>query len=248
VIGRPVRSSDDVERLRPLEREAGVTYVLDAVELLVRELDVPLIGFAGGPFTLATYLIEGGPSRTHSRTKALMYGSPEVWHALMRRLSDAVLAHLAAQVDAGAGAVQLFDSWAGALDPGDYAHYVLPWTRRILEGLADGGAPRIIFGLATGELLGLMATAGADVIGVDWRVALGDARRRIGPGHALQGNLEPAACLAPKEVMERKAADVLARAGGRGHVFNLGHGVLPETDPGALAHLVEFVHEWRRDG
>jgi uroporphyrinogen decarboxylase len=247
VIRDPIRSADDVARLRPLDPD-GIGYVVDAVELLVRELEVPLIGFAGAPFTLASYLVEGGPSQSHARTKALMYGAPEVWHALMRRLSDAVLTHLRAQVAAGAAATQLFDSWAGALDLADYSDSVLPWVRRILEGLADLGAPRIVFGVATGELLGPMAAAGADVVGVDWRVPLDVARSRVGPSVALQGNLDPAACLAPVEVMERKAADVLTRAGGRAHVFNLGHGVLPETDPGALAHLVDYVHAWRRDG
>jgi uroporphyrinogen decarboxylase len=248
VVAEPVRGVADVDRLRPLDPEEGVPHVLEAVRLLVADLDVPLIGFAGAPFTLASYLIEGGPSRDHSRTKSLMLAEPATWHKLMDRLAEAVLAYLRAQVTAGARAVQLFDSWVGALAPDDYAAHVLPASERILGGLEETGAPRIHFGVGTGELLGLMARAGADVVGVDWRVPLDEARRRIGDGYAVQGNLDPAAVLAPTEVMLERAADVLRRGGGRGHVFNLGHGVLPGTDPGALAALVDFVHEWKPPG
>ena len=243
VIADPVRTAGDLRRLRPLEPARDVPYVLEAVRALAAELEVPLIGFAGGPFTLASYLVEGGPSRAHARTKALMYGAPDVWGSLTELLADSMAAYLRDQVSCGAAAVQLFDSWAGALDPDDYASYVLPAVRRLLEAVADLGVPRLLFGVGTGELLEQFASTGAEVVGVDWRVPLDAARRRVGIGVALQGNLDPAACLAPWEVLESKADDVLKRSGGRGHVFNLGHGVLPQTDPSVLARLVEHVHE-----
>ena len=243
VIAEPFRSGADLERLRPLDPEDDVPYVLEAVRLLVKELAVPLIGFAGAPFTLASYLVEGGPSKTHAKTKALMYGDPPAWSALLDRLADITLGYLRAQVAAGAAAVQLFDSWAGALSAADYARYVQPASQRILDGLADLAVPRIHFGLGTGELLGLMAE-GADVVGIDFHVALDEGARRVGGGRAVQGNLDPAACLAPWEVVAACTRDVLAR--GRalpGHVFNLGHGVLPETDPDTLHRVVDLVHE-----
>ena len=211
--------------------------------MLVSTLDVPLIAFSGGPFTLATYLIEGGPSRAHTRTKALMYREPAAWRSLMDRLSDSALAYLRAQVEAGARAVQLFDSWVGVLAPEDYQENVLPATRRIFQGLAPLGVPLIHFGVATGDLLPLMRDAGADVVGLDWRVPIDRGRARLGEHVAVQGNLDPAALLAPWEVVERKASVVLERAGGRpGHVFNLGHGVLPTTPDGVLARLTALVH------
>jgi uroporphyrinogen decarboxylase len=244
VLETPFRSDADIERLRPLEPEADLGYVLETVKLLMGELDVPLIGFAGAPFTLASYLVEGGPSRTFGLTKRLMYSEPATWRRLAERLADISLAALRAQVGAGAAAVQLFDSWAGALSPAEYAEFALPSSRRILEGLADLGVPRIHFGVGTGELLGLMASAGADVVGVDWRVPLSAAAERVGPDVALQGNLDPAVCLAPVEVVLGAAEKVLREASGlSGHVFNLGHGVLPETDPGVLQAVVELVHE-----
>jgi uroporphyrinogen decarboxylase len=244
VVDEPFRGPADLARLRPLEPDEDVPYVAEAVRLLVKELDVPLIGFAGAPFTLASYLVEGGPSKTHARTKAFMYADPAGWAALTERLADIALASLRAQVHAGASAVQLFDSWAGALSADDYRTYVLPASRRIFAGLADLGVPRIHFGVGTGELLGLMAEAGPDVVGVDFHVPLDEGARRIGPGRAVQGNLDPAACLAPWEVVEARTRDVLARARGLdGHVFNLGHGVLPETDPDVLARVVDLVHE-----
>ena len=243
VIADPVRSTRAVAALRALEPEGDVPFVLEAVRTAVAELEVPLIGFAGAPFTLASYLVEGGPSRSHARTKTLMHGEPEVWRALMDLLAGSTIDYLRAQVEAGASAVQLFDSWAGALDPDDYRAGVLPWIERIVAGLADTGAPRILFGVATGELLELFAATGAECVGVDWRVPLDRARDRVG-GAAVQGNLDPAACLAPWEVLSAKAAGILERGGGRGHVFNLGHGVLPETDPDTLARLVDFVHGW----
>jgi uroporphyrinogen decarboxylase len=248
VIAAPVRAEEDLRRLRPLEPGEDVPYVLEAVRALAAEPDIAVIGFGGAPFTLASYLIEGGPSKHHARTKALMHGAPALWGALMERLTHSALAYLRAQIEAGADAVQLFDSWAGALDPQDYERHVLPWVKTIFDGLAAGGAPRIVFGVATGELLGQLGATGADVVGVDWRVPLDEARRRVGPGPALQGNLDPAACLAPWEVVKTKANDVLRRAGGRAHVFNLGHGVLPETDPDVLARLVDLVHSWTSDG
>jgi len=245
VIEEPFRSTNDLRRLRPLEPEADIPYVLDTVRLAVKELDVPLIGFAGAPFTVASYLVEGGPSKTYSRTKALMYSDPDTWARLLDALADIALASLRAQVEAGCAAVQLFDSWAGALTPDDYARFVLPASRRIFAGLADLGVPRIHFGVGTAELLELLAEAGADVVGVDWRVPLDRARDRLGPDVAVQGNLDPAACLAPRDVVDTKVHDVLRRNAGRpGHVFNLGHGVLPETSPDTLRRVVEVVHSW----
>ncbi|MGI5156084.1 uroporphyrinogen decarboxylase [Microbispora sp. CA-102843] len=244
VVGTPIRDKAGMEVLRPLEPD-DVPYVTEAIGALTGELGgTPLIGFAGGPFTLASYLIEGGPSKNHDRTKAMMYGEPELWHELMERLGAITLAFLRVQVAAGASAVQLFDSWVGAVAPQDYRTYVLPHTSRIFAGLADLGVPRIHFGVGTGELLGLMGEAGADVVGVDWRVPLDEAALRVGAGKALQGNLDPAILLAPWEVVERRARDVLERGRvAEGHVFNLGHGVLPSTDPDQLARLTDFVHE-----
>jgi uroporphyrinogen decarboxylase len=245
VVAQPFRSRDDLTRLRPLEPEADTPYVLETVRNLVAELgDTPLIGFAGAPFTVASYLVEGAPSRTYEHTKALMHGDPELWHDLMDRLADIAIASLRSQIEAGASAVQLFDSWAGALSPPDYQRFVLPASRKVFAGIADLGVPRIHFGVGTGELLTLMRDAGADVVGVDWRVPLDEARRRIGTGHALQGNLDPAVLDAPWEVVADQVRDVLRRNGGDpGHVFNLGHGVLPGTDPDVLARVVELVHD-----
>jgi uroporphyrinogen decarboxylase len=250
VVEHPLRDARDLERLRPLE-PGDVPYVAQAVRALVAELGGrPLIGFAGGPFTLASYLIEGGPSKTHERTRALMYGNPPLWNALLGRLADITLAFLRIQVDAGASAVQLFDSWVGAVSPDDYRRSILPHVKRIFDSLAVTGVPRINFGVGTGELLGLMGEAGADVVGVDWRVPLDEAVRRVEPGKALQGNLDPAVLLAPWQVIEARARDALGRGrAAEGHVFNLGHGVLPDTDPGVLARLTHFVHaESAREG
>ncbi len=230
--------------LRPLEPETDVPHVLEAIRLLRKELDVPLLGFAGAPFTLASYLVEGGPSRTHERTKALMLGEPAVWDALMDALVAIVLPHLRAQADAGAQALQVFDSWVGALGPDAYERSVFPHMLRLFEGLADLGIPTIHFGVGTGELLASMRRAGGDVIGVDWRTPLDVAWDRVGPGVAVQGNLDPAVLSAPWDVVEAETDRVLARVGARdGHIFNLGHGVPPDTDPDTLRRLVDLVHE-----
>jgi uroporphyrinogen decarboxylase len=244
VFGEPVRTMAGLERFRPLERD-DVGYVTEAVRMLTRELGAtPLIGFAGAPFTLATYLVEGGPSRTHERTKALMYNAPELWTALLDRLADIAAAFLAVQVEAGASAVQLFDSWAGALAPSDYERYVMPASAKVFRSVAPYGVPMIHFGVGAGELLNSMGAAGADVVGVDWRVPLDEASARIGPEKAVQGNLDPAVLFAPAGVREAKAREVLdAGHMTPGHIFNLGHGVPPSADPDTLAKLVEFVHE-----
>jgi len=243
VFAVPFRSEADLVRLRPLEPETDLAPVLAAVRIAVAELDVPLIGFAGAPFTVASYLIEGGPSRDYARTKALMLGEPVLWARLLDRLADITIASLRAQVGAGAAAVQVFDSWAGTLHPAHYQSHVLPASTRVFNALADLGVPRIHFGVTTGELLGHFAAAGADVVGVDWRVPLDRARQRVG-SRAVQGNLDPAVLGAPWAVVAAEADAVLDAAGARpGHIFNLGHGVLPGTDPDVLARLVEHVHE-----
>ncbi|MGZ5214559.1 MAG: uroporphyrinogen decarboxylase [Actinomycetota bacterium] len=244
VVDDPIRTADDVARLRPLEPETDVPHVLEAIRLLRKELHVPLLGFAGAPFTLASYLVEGGPSRTHERTKALMLGEPAVWDALMGALVAIVLPHLRAQAGAGAQALQVFDSWVGALGPDAYERSVFPHMRRLFDGLADVGVPTIHFGVGTGELLAAMRRAGGDVIGVDWRTPLDVAWDRVGPDVAVQGNLDPAVLSAPWDVVEAETDRVLARAASRdGHIFNLGHGVPPGTDPDTLRRLVDLVHE-----
>jgi uroporphyrinogen decarboxylase len=244
VVAEPIRAAADLDRVRPLAPGA-VGFVDEAVRMLVAELGgIPLIGFAGAPFTLASYLIEGGPSRTYVKTKAMMYGDPPLWNALCDRLADITLAFLRVQTGAGVSAVQLFDSWAGALSEADYRRYVLPHSAKVLTGLADAGVPRIHFGVGTAVLLGAMGEAGADVVGVDWRTPLDRATRLIGPGRAVQGNLDPAVLFAPWEVIEAAAHRVLADGkAAPGHVFNLGHGVLPETDPDVLTRLVDLVHQ-----
>jgi uroporphyrinogen decarboxylase len=243
VVEEPFREWSDLDRLRPLE-PGDVPFVTEAVQGLTSELgDTPLIGFAGAPFTLASYLIEGGPSKNHEHTKAMMLGRPDLWAALLDRLADITAAFLRVQAEAGASALQLFDSWAGALAPVDYARAVLPASTKVLSAVADLDLPRIHFGVGTGELLELMGRAGADVVGVDWRVPLDEAARRVGPDKALQGNLDPAVVLAGWESVAAAGRSVLDSARGLpGHVFNLGHGVLPSTDPDILARLVDMVH------
>jgi uroporphyrinogen decarboxylase len=248
VVADPFRSSADLARLRPFEPGTDAPYVAETVGLVRRELEgsgVALIGFAGAPFTVASYLVEGGPSRTFAKVKALMHGDPALWDQLTDRLTSIAVASLRAQIGAGAQAVQLFDSWAGSLAPDEYVRFALPATRAVFAGIADLGVPTILFGVGTGELLGLMGTAGSQVVGVDWRVPLDEARRRVGAGHALQGNLDPARCLAPWPVVEAATRSVLAAAAdgvASGHIFNLGHGVLPESDPAILAAVVDLVH------
>jgi uroporphyrinogen decarboxylase len=243
VLATPITTSRDVDQLRPLVPE-DVEFLDTAVRSVVAELgSTPLIGFAGAPFTLASYLVEGGPSREHLKTKSLMYSQPALWHDLLDRLASIAIEFLRVQVGAGARAVQLFDSWAGVLSAADYRRYVMPHSARVLTALADLKVPRIHFGVGTGELLALMGEAGADVVGVDWRVPLDVAAARVGD-RVLQGNLDPAVVFAPWEVIADAASDVIARGRtARGHIFNLGHGVLPMTDPGVLTRLVEFVHQ-----
>ncbi|WP_299540186.1 uroporphyrinogen decarboxylase [uncultured Streptomyces sp.] len=243
VIAEPVRTRADLARLRDLTPE-DVPYVTEAIGMLTAELGAtPLIGFAGAPFTLASYLVEGGPSRNHERTKAMMYGDPGLWADLVDRLAEITGAFLKVQIEAGASAVQLFDSWVGALAPADYRRSVMPASAKVFDAVAGYGVPRIHFGVGTGELLGPMGEAGADVVGVDWRVPMAEGARRVGPGKALQGNLDPAVLFAPTATVEAKTDEVLESAAGlEGHIFNLGHGVMPTTDPAALTRLVEYVH------
>lgn len=243
VVDEPFRTAADLRRIRPLDPESDTPYVIETVRGLVAELPVPLIAFAGAPFTVASYLIEGRPSRTYERTKALMLCDERLWHDLLDRLADLAIASLRSQIDNGAAAAQLFDSWAGALTPADYQRYVLPHSAKVLAAVGDTGVPRIHFGVHTGELLSLIASAGCEVVGVDWRTPLDVARSRV-PAHcALQGNLDPARVVAGWDATQSGATDVLERAGGHpGHIFNLGHGVLPSSDPSVLERLVEFVH------
>ena len=246
VVAQPVRTLADVAAIPDLTPE-HVPYITEAVRTLVAELGAtPLIGFAGAPFTVASYLVEGGPSKEHALTKAMMYGAPDVWAALMAKIAGIAAAYLRVQVEAGASAVQLFDSWAGAMAPQDYVAHVMPWSARVLAAAGELGVPRIHFGVGTGELLNLMGEAGADVVGVDWRVPLADGIRRAG-GRPVQGNLDPSLVFAPTEVMLDRAAEVLeAGRAAPGHIFNLGHGVMPSTDPDQLARLTDFVHEHSR--
>lgn len=273
IIHNPVRSLADIERLIQPDPRETAAYTLDAIELVQRSLAgrIPLIGFCGAPFTLASYAIEGGSSREYRRTKLLMYREPAAWHALMRKLARLVGDYALAQIAAGADAIQIFDSWAGALAPNDYAEYVLPYVQECVATIknrapesvvrsqlsesddhkprtTDHGPPVIYFGTGMTGMLGLLRQIGADVLGVDWRIALDDAWAQIGPGYAIQGNLDPQALFAPWPEIERRAADILRRAAGRpGHIFNLGHGILTETPVENVARLAEFVHEYTAD-
>jgi uroporphyrinogen decarboxylase len=244
VVAKPIRSRADLDRLPELTAE-HVPYVTEAVRILTRELGpTPLIGFAGAPFTLASYLVEGGPSKNHEHTKALMYGDPELWHDLCARLAQISGAFLRVQAEAGASAVQLFDSWVGALPRADYQRFVQKHSAKALAAVDGLGVPTIHFGVGTSELLPLMGAAGADVVGVDFRIALSDALSRLGGHYAVQGNLDPALLFAPWDALEAKVREIVEQ--GRqapGHIFNLGHGVLPETDPDVLTRVSELVHE-----
>jgi uroporphyrinogen decarboxylase len=243
VAEQPFVSRADLDRLRPLDPEADTPFVLETVRILARELSVPLIGFAGAPFTIASYLLEGRPSRHYVRTKTLMAEHSGLWHDLCDRLADIAIASLRSQVVAGASAVQLFDSWAGTLAPTTYREMVRPHTIKVFRGIADLGVSCAHFGVGTGELLVDMAGLGANLVGVDWRVPIDEARRRLGDDIAVQGNLDPVLCLSTPKVAIEAARAVLDSAGGRsGHVFNLGHGVLPETDPEILQAVVDVVH------
>jgi uroporphyrinogen decarboxylase len=242
VVAAPIRSAADVARLRPFEPAAAVGPLLDAIALIRAASPVPLIGFAGAPFTLACYLVEGGPSRDFLRTKTFMHAEPDAWAALMDALAEMTIRYLGAQVAAGAQAVQVFDSWVGGLSPADYAASVAPWMARIFAALRPLGVPTTHFGVGTAGLLRLQAAAGGDVIGLDWRIDLSEGWSLVGE-RAVQGNLDPALLLGPFEAVADAARGILDTAGGRpGHVFNLGHGVLPGTDPDALARLVDLVH------
>lgn len=248
VVANPVRSAADVAGLPRLDPEQ-VAPVADAVRMLTEQLgDTALIGFAGAPFTLASYLVEGGPSKNHEKTKALMRSDPKTWHALLDTLADTTITFLQAQLAAGIDALQLFDSWAGALSLADYREFVLPHSKKVLDAVSSAGVPKIHFGVGTGELLGAMGEAGADVVGVDWRIPLDVAAARVGPGKALQGNLDPAVLFAGWDAVDSEVRRIVAEAdravdaGAVGHVFNLGHGVLPDTDPDVLSRVVELVH------
>jgi uroporphyrinogen decarboxylase len=244
-ITDPIRTEADIERLRPFEPREALGHVLEAIRQVKAELKglVPLIGFVGAPFTLASYAIEGGHSNHYAHAKTLMYGNPAAWHRLCARFAEMAGQYLVAQVEAGADAVQVFDSWVGALGAADYREFVLPHSRRIFEIVRPTGVPAIHFGTGTATLLDAMAEAGSDVVGADWRIPLDEAWDRIGLDRAIQGNLDPALLLAPRDRLLGAAADVLRRAGGRpGHIFNLGHGILPGTPVENVAALADYVH------
>jgi uroporphyrinogen decarboxylase len=246
VAAQPFRSASDLARLRPLEPELDTPYVIETCRILAKELTVPLLAFAGAPFTVGSYLVEGQPSRTYEHTKALMHGDEATWHELMDRLAAAAIASIRSQLDAGAAAFQLFDSWAGALGRPGYERFVAPHSRRVFAELAAShpDAPGIHFGIGCDHLLEAMFAVGPTVMGLDWRTSIAEARRRLGPSTVVQGNLDPALVLAGRSVALAGAAEVLAdNAGHPGHIFNLGHGVLPSTDPEVLTEIVAFVHE-----
>lgn len=245
VIERPVRSEADIERLRQFEPREDLRHVLDTIRLVRRELEgrVPLIGFAGAPFTLASYAIEGGPSSNYAKTKALMYGEPDAWRRLCEMFARVVADFLTAQIEAGVQVVQVFDSWVGALGPDDYREFALPYTQTIVRAVASHGVPTILFGTGTATLLETMVEAGSDVVGADWRIPLDEAWRHIGHDRAIQGNLDPTLLLGPIDRILEGADDVLRRAEGRpGHIFNLGHGILPETPVEHVQALAHYVH------
>ena len=244
VVAQPFRTHSDLDRIPELTPE-HIPYITEAVQLVLAELGAtPLIGFAGAPFTLASYLVEGGPSKNHEHTKAMMHGDPQLWNALCARLAQIAGGFLRVQAQAGASAVQLFDSWVGVLSRKDYETFVQPHSRVALSAVVDLDVPKIHFGTGTGELLASMGAAGADVVGVDFRTSLTDARARLGDGYAVQGNLDPALLFAPWPALEKVVRSIVAEgAQAPGHIFNLGHGVLPATDPGVLTRVVELVHE-----
>ncbi|HEX7432620.1 MAG TPA: uroporphyrinogen decarboxylase [Anaerolineaceae bacterium] len=247
VIHNPIQGGADVDALRPVEPHESLAFVLEALRIVRRELDekVALIGFAGGPFTLASYIIEGGSSRNYLKTKQMMYAEPGTWHRLMGKLAQVVGDYLVAQVEAGAQAVQLFDSWVGALAPEDYREYVLPHSQAIFQALRSSGVPAVHFGTGTASLLPLMKAAGGDVIGLDWQTPLDWGWERLEHQVAVQGNLDPTVLFAPQSEIERRVVRILRQAGGRpGHIFNLGHGILPETPVENVKRVVDQVHEY----
>lgn len=249
VIHNPVRTQADVDKLRIIDAEEATPYVMEAVRIIRKELEgkVPLIGFSGAPFTLASYMIEGGGSREYKNCKAMMFAAPEVWHALMAKLAEVVVRYLKAQVAAGAQAVQVFDSWVGALAPNDYKEYVLPHQKYVFDNLKDCGVPVIHFANNASSMLEMVKQAGGDVIGLDWRINLDDAWKRLGNDVAVQGNLDPMTLFGPVSVIEEKVKDILQRAGGRpGHIFNLGHGINKETPVENVIALVEAVHKYSK--
>jgi uroporphyrinogen decarboxylase len=248
VIGRPVRTLKDVEALRPVDAETDLGYVMEAIRALRGELNgVPLIGFCGAPFTVASYMIEGGSTREFLKTKTMMYSAPEVWHALMDRLSNVLVDYLIAQIRAGAQAVQVFDSWVGALSPQDYENFVLPYSQTVLAAAQEENVPVIHFGTNTATLLPLMKRAGGDVLGLDWRIPLDEGWALVGEDIAVQGNLDPALLFAPRPEIKKRVHDILQRAGGRpGHIFNLGHGILQHTPVDNVKAVVDMVHEYSR--
>jgi len=251
IIKEPILDGRSAEALRSVDPASDVPFVLDAIRLVKKLLDerAPLIGFCGAPFTLASYMIEGRPTRDFVKVKSLMYRDPKAWQILMEKLADSMVVYLQAQIDAGVDAVQVFDSWVGCLSPQDYRNYVLPYTQRIFKNLETSGVPRIHFGTSTSYLLEEMKLAGGDVFSVDWRIPIDVAWRRLGYDVAVQGNLDPAAVLADIGLLKSFAADILSRVKGRrGHVFNLGHGMLPEASVETVAELVKYVHESTKRG
>jgi uroporphyrinogen decarboxylase len=243
LLQEPIQSLESVNSLNDLNPRDDVPFTLEAIAQLKKTLQVPLIGFCGAPFTLASYLIEGKPTREFVNTKMLMYRDPNAWHALMGKLAAAMASYLQAQVKAGVDVVQLFDSWAGCLSPEDYHQYVLPYSRRIFKELEGTGVPRIHFGTGTSNLLEEMKEAGGDVFGVDWRIPIDLAWKRLGDDVGIQGNLDPAVLLATSELIKSRTSEILTKTKGRvGHVFNLGHGMLPDTPPQNVIELVKFVH------
>ena len=248
VIHKPIQNNNDIQALHAFESRDSLAHVLETIRILSQELKdrLPLIGFAGAPFTLASYAIEGGPSKNYEKTKTLMYTEPSAWHQLATFLARSISDYLVAQIEAGVQAVQLFDSWIGALSPSDYQEFALPHTQHILQTVAATGVPTLHFGTGTSTLLDVMAQAGGDVLGVDWRLPLDEAWTRIGPDHGIQGNLDPTLLFGPVERIQAGAKDILDRAAGRpGHIFNLGHGILPTTPVEHVQELARFVHQYR---
>lgn len=249
VIDNPIRSAEDVNKLRPINVEGDLPHIIETIRILDRELSVPLITFAGAPFTIASYLIEGRPSKSYIRTKEMMYGTPDVWFSLMNKLGDMVSTYLRAQIAAGAKAVQVFDSWVGALSPRDFQTFVLPVIERIFNNLSDLPQPKIYFpGVSSGELLPYLRGLEADVIGLDWRVPISVGRERLGGRYAVQGNLDPYVLTAPMDVIKSQAQHVIDDGvQSPGYIFNLGHGLFPEASLDKLKELTEFIHRYSEE-